>query len=131
MARRTISLKYAAKDTSKLVQRQVLSYAKDKSKIYHESDLEKAAPVPEIPAEKAPTIEMPSSQPVLTLPPAAVAVAIDTPIETADEYASNTDIIRAIIAHKLRVKFSEIPLSSSVKDLAKGRVVANKLNFKC
>lgn len=131
MARRTIALKYAAKDASLLVQREVLSYAKDKSKIYYESDLEKPAPVPETLAEKAPTVEKSPSQPTSTPPLPTAAVEVDTPIETADEPAPNTDIIRAMIAHKLRVKFSEIPLSSSVKDLAKGRFVTNNLVFTC
>jgi fatty acid synthase subunit alpha len=121
MMKRTIAQQYAAKDFATLDNREVWSYAKDRKFIYHEADPEPEVTAPMTAQEKEPVAVAPPVQPTVTLPPAPVLMVMDTAAEIPDEPVSNVDVIRALIAKKLKVKFSEIPVTSSVKELSKGQ----------
>ena len=118
MAKRTLASKYEAYDAAKSVQRQILCYNKDAKEIYYDVDPvveEEAAPAggnaaapnpSSAPAHtSAPTPPPPSSGPA--------AAVDDTPVQAVD-------IVRSLIAQKLKKPLAEIPLSKAIKDLVGG-----------
>ena len=122
MAKRTLTSKYEAYDAAKSVQRQILCYNKDAKEIYYDVD-----PVVEgeaTPASGDAPASSSSSAPAQSSSPAAVsappppssgpaAAVDDAPIQAVD-------IVRSLIAQKLKKPFSEIPLSKAIKDLVGG-----------
>jgi fatty acid synthase subunit alpha len=124
MARRTLASKYAARDFSQLVQREVLSYTKDTSTIYYEADIEGEEAPEELPAKGEPTLQAPvleSPSPSSAAIPLATPSAIGVPVEIPDQAPPATDIVRAVVALKIKVALESVPLSSSIKEIAKGR----------
>lgn len=122
MAKRTLASKYEAFDAAKSVQRQILCYNKDAKEIYYDVD-----PIEE---EPEPTPEASSSGASAPAPAAAAAAApaAAAPAPSAgpaaavpDAPVSAMDIVRALIAQKLKKPFSEIPLSKAIKDLVGGK----------
>src|SRR4051812_45745921 len=119
MAKRTLASKYEAYDAAKSVQRQILCYSKDAKEIYYDVDPveEEAAPT----ADSTPASSVPA-------PPAAPTTAAAPPPPSAgpaaqvpDAPVSATDIVRALIAQKLKKPLMEIPLSKAIKDLVGGK----------
>ena len=118
MAKRTLASKYEAYDAAKSVQRQILCYNKDVKEIYYDVDpiVEEEAPPaggdsPAPTSYSAPTpAAAPASSPSNSGPAAAVE---DTPVQAVD-------IVRSLIAQKLKKPFAEIPLSKAIKDLVGG-----------
>ncbi|KAF2396135.1 hypothetical protein EJ06DRAFT_500524 [Trichodelitschia bisporula] len=118
MAKRTLASKYEARDAALSLQRQILCYNKDAKDIYYDVDPVEDEPEPEA-STSAPTA---SSGPapvaaVAVAPPAGSGPAASVP----DEPVTATDIIRAIVAQKLKKSLSEIPLSKAIKDLVGGK----------
>jgi fatty acid synthase subunit alpha len=120
MAKRTLASKYEAYDAALSVQRQILCYNKDAKEIYYDVDPveEEASPadgpvasptVPSLPAKASAPVALAPSPPS-SGPAAAVA---DSPV-------SAVDIVRALIAQKLKKPLAEIPLSKAIKDLVGG-----------
>lgn len=119
MAKRTLASKYEAYDAAKSVQRQILCYNKDAKDIYYEADPveDEPEPVAASPTEAAPAAAAAGSPaPVAAAPPpsAGPAAAI------ADEPVQAVDIVRALIAQKLKKPLLEVPLSKAIKDLVGG-----------
>ncbi len=121
MAKRTLASKYEAYDAAKSVQRQILCYNKDAKEIYYDVDPvveEEAAPAAEnAPASTSTSAPAPSSAPAAAAPPPpssgpAAAVA-DIPVQAVD-------IVRSLIAQKLKKSLADIPLSKAIKDLVGG-----------
>ena len=122
MAKRTLASKYEAYDAAKSIQRQILCYNKDAKEIYYDIDPvveEEAAPAGgDAPGQGSPSAPAASSAPAMTLAPPppnsgpAAAVA-DAPVQAVD-------IVRSLIAQKLKKPFAEIPLSKAIKDLVGG-----------
>jgi len=120
MAKRTLASKYEAYDAAKSVQRQILCYNKDPKEIYYDVDPiveEEAAPaVGDAPTPGSSSAPAPSMVPTTTAPPPgagpAAAVA-DTPVQAVD-------IVRSLIAQKLKKSLADIPLSKAIKDLVGG-----------
>ena len=122
MAKRTLASKYEAYDAAKSVQRQILCYNKDAKEIYYDVDPvveEEAAP-----AGSDAAAPNPSSAPAQSSAPAAAlappppssgpaAAVDDTPVQAVD-------IVRSLIAQKLKKPLAEIPLSKAIKDLVGG-----------
>ena len=124
MAKRTLASKYEAHDAAKSVQRQILCYNKDAKDIYYAVDpveeedpaaaaqsggdasgSSTSAPAAARTAAHAPPPPSPSSGPAAQVPDAPVTA---------------TDILRALVAQKLKKPLLEIPLSKAIKDLVGG-----------
>lgn len=121
MARRTLASKYEAYDAALSVQRQILCYNKDAKEIYYDVDpVEEEAP----PAagESSPSSASVSSAPSQAAVPtfAAPAPSAGPAAAVADAPISAVDIVRALIAQKLKKSLTEIPLSKAIKDLVGG-----------
>ena len=120
MAKRTLASKYEAYDAAKSIQRQILCYNKDVKEIYYDVDPvveEEAAPAAAAPAPSSSASPAQAAAPAVAAPPppsAGPAAAVsDAPIQAVD-------IVRALIAQKLKKSLAEIPLSKAIKDLVGG-----------
>lgn len=120
MAKRTLASKYEAYDAALSVQRQILCYNKDAKEIYYDVDPvdEEASPaegttaspsLPSLPAKASAPAAM-AAAPLSSAPAAAVA---DCPVPAVD-------IVRSLVAQKLKKPLAEIPLSKAIKDLVGG-----------
>ena len=122
MAKRTLASKYEAYDAALSVQRQILCYNKDAKEIYYDVDPveeEAAASPARVESTTAATSAVPSQSAapaaVVRSPPSAGPVAA-----IADAPVTAVDIVRALIAQKLKKPLTEIPLSKAIKDLVGG-----------
>lgn len=123
MAKRTLASKYEAFDAAKSVQRQILCYNKDAKEIYYDVD-----PIEEEPEPTPAASSSGASAPA----PAAAAAAAPAPsagpaAAVPDAPVAAMDIVRALIAQKLKKPFAEIPLSKAIKDLVGGKSPKNSL----
>lgn len=121
MAKRTLASKYEAYDAAKSVQRQILCYNKDANEIYYTPD-----PVEEEPEPAAATEASSSSAAAPAGAPAAAAAAPPPPsagpaAQVPDAPVQALDIVRALVAQKLKKGFQDIPLSKAIKDLVGGK----------
>ncbi|KAK3061118.1 3-oxoacyl-[acyl-carrier-protein] synthase, partial [Coniosporium uncinatum] len=122
MAKRTLASKYEAHDAALSVQRQILCYNKDARDIYYdvEPEAEEAAPAPSggsaapAPSGGAPAAAAPVAA---AAPPASAGPAAQVP----DAPVTATDILRALVAQKLKKPLGDIPLSKAIKDLVGGK----------
>jgi fatty acid synthase subunit alpha, fungi type len=118
MAKRTIAAKYESFDAAQSLQRQILCYNKDAKEIYYEEDPVEDEPEPAAASSSAPasgSAPAAAAAPIAAPPPGAGPAA-----SVADAPVSATDIVRAIIAQKLKKPLLEIPLSKAIKDLVGG-----------
>jgi fatty acid synthase subunit alpha len=118
MAKRTVASKYESHDAALSLQRQILCYNKDAKDIYYDVDPIEEEPEPV--AELSSASSAPASSgaaPVAATPPpptaGPAAVVEDAPV-------SATDILRALVAQKLKKPLLDIPLSKAIKDLVGG-----------
>jgi fatty acid synthase subunit alpha len=119
MAKRTIATKYEAYDAAKSVQRQILCYNKDAKEIYYDVDPVEDEPAPAAASNDSPAASAPSSSaPAVAAapPPPSAGPAAQVP----DAPVGAVDIVRALIAQKLKKPLLEIPLSKAIKDLVGG-----------
>lgn len=121
MARRTLASKYDAYDAATSVQRQILCYNKDAKEIYY--DVDPVEEDPETPSQPTASTSAPQESspavpaaPVAAPPPGAGPAA---PVEDAPVTA--VDILRALVAQKLKKSLADIPLSKAIKDLVGGK----------
>jgi len=122
MAKRTLASKYEAYDAAKSVQRQILCYNKDAKEIYYDVDPVEDEPAPTAGSSDsapAPTASSSSSAPAAAAapPPPSAGPAAQVP----DAPVGAVDIVRALIAQKLKKPLLEIPLSKAIKDLVGGK----------
>ena len=128
MAKRTLASKYEAYDAALSVQRQILCYNKDAKEIYYDVD-----PVEEEAAPLASDNSATASSPVFSQSATAAAVARPPPsagpvAAVADVPVTAVDIVRSLIAQKLKKQLTEIPLSKAIKDLVGGEHVQSSLS---
>lgn len=131
MAKRTLASKYEAYDAARSVQRQILCYNKDAKDIYYDVDPieeEVAAPAPSggsAPAASgsAPT---PAAAPAASAPAPAPSAGPAAAVEDAPVGA--VDILRTLVAQKLKKPLTEIPLSKAIKDLVGGEQAQHKMS---
>ncbi len=126
MAKRTLASKYEAYDAAKNVQRQILCYNKDAKEIYYDVDPVVEEEAPPAGGEATPSS---SSAPGQSSTPAAAAAPRPPPSSgpaaaVADQPVQAVDIVRSLIAQKLKKPLSEIPLSKAIKDLVGGNIVS-------
>lgn len=121
MARRTLASKYEAYDAAQSLQRQILCYNKDAKEIYYDVDLvEEEETKPEEASGSSPAPAAGAA------PQAAVAVpagpAPSGPVAQVDDApVQAVDVVRSIIAQKLKKSMADIPLSKAIKDLVNGK----------
>ena len=124
MAKRTLASKYEAYDAAKSIQRQILCYSKDAKEIYYDVD-----PIEEEPAAgDTPAASTTSSAPAAAAPAAAAAAPPPPPAAgsgpaaaVADVPVQAVDIVRSLIAQKLKKSLADVPLSKAIKDLVGGK----------
>ncbi|KAK4956438.1 beta subunit of fatty acid synthetase [Elasticomyces elasticus] len=121
MAKRTLAAKYEAYDAARSVQRQILCYNKDAKDIYYDVDPVEDEPV----AAAAPT---PSAGGASSSAAAAPVAAAPRPSSSAGPAASvadapvgAVDILRVLVAQKLKKPLADIPLTKAIKDLVGGK----------
>lgn len=124
MARRTIGSKYEAYDAATSVQRQILCYNKDAKEIYYDVD-----PVEEEP--EAPVADSTPAPAAASAAPTQAAAAAPPPPPSAGPAAAvadipvpAVDIVRALVAQKLKKPFLDIPPTKAIKDLVGGKIFA-------
>lgn len=123
MAKRTLASKYEAFDAAKSVQRQILCYNKDAKEIYYDVDPIVEEPEPTPAAASSSSASAPAA--AAAAPVAAAAAPSAGPAaQIPDAPVSASDIVRALIAQKLKKPFAEIPLSKAIKDLVGGKLKA-------
>jgi fatty acid synthase subunit alpha len=120
MAKRTLASKYEAYDAAKSVQRQILCYNKDAKEIYYDVDPVEDEPAPAAGSSSSAPTSAPasSSAPVAAAPPPPSA---GPAAQVPDAPVGAVDIVRALIAQKLKKPLLEIPLSKAIKDLVGGK----------
>lgn len=123
MARRTLASKYEAYDAATSVQRQILCYNKDAKEIYY--DVDPVDEEAEAAAEPAASTAAPAASPATTAAPAQSAPPPSAGPAAAVEDAPVTavDVLRSLVAQKLKKGLSDIPLSKAIKDLVGGKFV--------
>lgn len=120
MAKRTLASKYEAYDAATSVQRQILCYNKDAKEIYYDVDPVEDEPEPtaapadsgSAPAAATPVAAAPASAPAPSAGPAALVE--DVPV-------SAVDIVRTLVAQKLKKGLTDIPVNKAIKDLVGGK----------
>lgn len=120
MAKRTLASKYEAYDAATSVQRQILCYNKDAKEIYYDVD-----PVEDEPDTPATSAEAGSAAPATAAAPVAAAPVAAAPSAgpaamVDDVPVSATDIVRTLVAQKLKKGLAEIPVNKAIKDLVGG-----------
>ncbi|KAJ4305319.1 beta subunit of fatty acid synthetase [Kalmusia sp. IMI 367209] len=123
MAKRTLASKYEAHDAALSVQRQILCYNKDAKDIYYDVDPVEEEPEPAAASGNAPAA--PSSAPAAAAAAAPVAAPPSASAGPApqvpDAPVTATDILRALVAQKLKKPLADVPLSKAIKDLVGGK----------
>lgn len=121
MAKRTLAAKYEAYDAARSVQRQILCYNKDAKDIYYDVDPVEDEPAPAAAASggaaPAASGSAPSSAPVAAAPPPPSS---GPAASVADAPVGAVDILRVLVAQKLKKPLQDIPLSKAIKDLVGG-----------
>lgn len=121
MAKRTLASKYEAYDAAKSVQRQILCYNKDAKEIYYDVDPVEDEPEPTPAASSSDSGAAPaaaSAAPVAAAPPPPGA---GPAAQVPDEPVQAVDIVRSLIAQKLKKPLMDIPLTKAIKDLVGGK----------
>lgn len=125
MAKRTLASKYDAYDAARSVQRQILCYNKDAKDIYYDVDPIEEEPAPAAGSNAAPSA---TSAPSNAAPATSAAVAAAPAPASAGPAASvpdapvgAVDILRSLIAQKLKKPLTDVPLSKAIKDLVGGK----------
>lgn len=129
MAKRTLASKYEAYDAALSVQRQILCYNKDAKEIYYDVDPveEEASPAPGESETQTPASSSklaPSPAPAALPAPSVNAGPAST---VADVPVLAVDIVRSLIAQKLKKPLADIPLSKAIKDLVGGQYKSMQL----
>ena len=124
MAKRTLASKYEAHDAALSVQRQILCYNKDAKDIYYDVDPVEDEPEPassDAAAAPASSSVSPTAAPVSAAPPPPSA---GPAAQVPDALVSATDILRTLVAQKLKKPLVDIPLSKAIKDLVGGKKIS-------
>lgn len=121
MARRTLASKYEAYDAATSVQRQILCYNKDAKEIYYDVDPVEDEPEPtQEPASSTPTAPAPAAAPAAGAPPPPPSAGPAAAVEDAPVTA--VDVLRSLVAQKLKKSLADVPLSKAIKDLVGGKL---------
>lgn len=120
MARRTLASKYEAYDAATSVQRQILCYNKDASEIYYDVvPVEEEPEVAAEPASSGASAAAPAAAPAAGAPPPPPSAGPAASVE--DVPVTAVDILRTLVAQKLKKSLGDVPLSKAIKDLVGGK----------
>ena len=124
MARRTLASKYEAYDAATSVQRQILCYNKDAKEIYYDVDPieEEPEPAPESGAASTPTASAPAAAAAApaAVPAAPAAAPAGPAAAVEDAPVTAVDVLRSLVAQKLKKSLADVPLTKAIKDLVGG-----------
>ncbi|KAI6512428.1 hypothetical protein MCOR14_000948 [Pyricularia oryzae] len=122
MAKRTLASKYEVFDAANSLQRQILCYNKDAKEIYYDVDPVEDEPEP---AAAGSSVPAPAAAASAAAPVAAAAAApapsAGPAAQVPDAPVQAVEIVRALIAQKLKKPYLEVPLSKAIKDLVGGK----------
>ncbi len=123
MAKRTLASKYEAYDSALSLQRQILCYNKDAKEIYYDVEPVEEEPLPSAGGKDDAAAPSSSTSATAAAPVAATAPppSAGPAAAVADAPVSAVDIVRALIAQKLKKSLADIPLSKAIKDLVGGK----------
>lgn len=122
MARRTLASKYEAYDAATSVQRQILCYNKDAKEIYYDVDPVEEEPEPTEPSTGTPAPSAPAAPaPMAAAAPPPQNAGPAAPVE--DVPVTAVDVLRTLVAQKLKKGLADIPLSKAIKDLVGGNKI--------
>ena len=124
MAKRTLASKYEAYDAATSVQRQILCYNKDAKEIYYDVDPVEDEPEPQPSTDAAgPAAESAPAAPTAAAPAAPPPPANAGPAAAVEDTpVTALEILRALVAQKLKKGLTDIPLSKAIKDLVGGKI---------
>lgn len=129
MARRTLASKYEAYDAATSVQRQILCYNKDAKEIYYDVDPieEEPEPAPESGVASTPAASVPAATAAPAAASAAPAAAPAGPAAAVEDAPVNAvDVLRSLVAQKLKKSLADVPLTKAIKDLVGGMFSLSK-----
>ena len=131
MAKRTLASKYEAYDAATSMQRQILCYNKDAKEIYYDVDPIEEEPEPTPAQDTSAAAAAPAAgAPAAAAPQAAAPAPSSGPAaQVPDAPVQAVEIVRALIAQKLKKPYLEIPLSKAIKDLVGGKLALQKLHL--
>ena len=128
MARRTLASRYEAYDAALSLNRQILCYNKDAKEIYYDVDpVEEEEPAPAADGGSSKDAGAAAQPQAATAAPAAAAAPPPPPAggapaaAVADAPVTAVEILRALIAQKLKKPLADVPLSKAIKDLVGGK----------
>ncbi|KYK59615.1 fatty acid synthase subunit alpha [Drechmeria coniospora] len=124
MAKRTLASKYEAYDAAKSVQRQILCYNKDAKEIYYDVDPVEDEPKAAAESSGDASVATPATGAVPAAAPTAAALpppSSGPAAQVPDEPVLAIDIVRALIAQKLKKGLLDVPLGKAIKDLVGGK----------
>ena len=127
MAKRTLASKYEAYDAATSVQRQVLAYNKDAKEIYYDVDpIQEEPPAAADSQTSSAATGASSSAPVPTPTAAATPAPASAPsagpaAAVTDAPVTAVDVLRSLVAQKLKKPLTDIPLTKAIKDLVGGK----------
>ena len=118
MARRTLASKYEAYDAATSVQRQILCYNKDAKEIYYDVDPVEDEPESQAATESAAPATSAAAPAVATAPAPPAGAGPAAAVE--DIPVTALEILRVLVAQKLKKGLTDIPLTKAIKDLVGG-----------
>ncbi|KAL9613426.1 MAG: hypothetical protein Q9167_002024 [Letrouitia subvulpina] len=124
IAKRSVEARFAARDMVRAIERQYLSCIYDSKRLYFEYDPPPTARITEADAkiQQSRTTQAPTVHALSTTVPASTPLtqAIVT-ASIADVPISAKEIVRSLVANKVKKKSKDIQLGNSIKDLAGGK----------
>ena len=122
MATRTLKLRYEAQDNSVGKRREIYCVAKNQKEIYYQFEDEAEAAAEPEPAAAPAASSAPAPAAAAPAPaPAPAAPSAGPAAQVADEPLKAIDVLRVIIAQKLKKRIDEVPLTKAIKDLVGGK----------
>ena len=120
MARKTLAAKYESYDAALSLQRQILCYNKDVKEVYYDVEPQLEEPAAPSVDASAPTAAATPSSSLVAAAPIAAPPSSGPAVQVADEPVKAVEIVRVIVAQKLKKQVSEVPGTMAIKDLVNG-----------
>lgn len=132
MARRTLASKYEAYDAATSVQRQILCYNKDPNEIYYDVEPVEEEEEPAAAPSSAPAPAAAAAAPAAAVAPAPAAAppaGAGPAAAVEDAPVTAVDVLRSLVAQKLKKSLADVPLTKAIKDLVGGKCPLTTIGF--